>query len=84
MSRLDDAMSLNSYSLMSDICIHLKGCAKTTPLHTALPANPRYWLGTDPKATPVGLCATQSQVTLKKYHLDVGHRQIPRILIHGH
>lgn len=48
--------------LMSDILIHLKGCAKTVPLHTTLPANPRYWLGADSKATPVGLCTTQSQV----------------------
>lgn len=51
--------------LMSDILIHLKGCAKTVPLHTALPANPRYWLGADSKATPVGLYATQSQVTTR-------------------
>ena len=49
--------------LMSDILIHLKGCAKTVPLHTTLPANPRYWLGADSKATPVGLCTSQSQVT---------------------
>lgn len=48
--------------LISDILIHLKGCAKTVPLHTTLPANPRYWLGADSKATPVGLCTTQSQV----------------------
>lgn len=48
--------------LMSDVLIHLKGCAKTVPLHTTLPANPRYWLGADSKATPVGLCTTQSQV----------------------
>lgn len=48
--------------LMSDILIHLKGCAKTVPLHTTLPANPRYWLGADSKATPVGLCTTQPKV----------------------
>lgn len=48
--------------LTSDILVHLKGCAKTVPLHTTLPANPRYWLGADSKATPVGLCTSQSQV----------------------
>lgn len=48
--------------LMSDPLIHLKGCAKTAPLHTTLPANPRYWLDADSKATPVGLCSTRSQV----------------------
>lgn len=51
--------------LTSDILIHLKGCAKTVPLHTTLPANPRYWLGADSKTTPVGLCTTQSQVTAR-------------------
>lgn len=48
--------------LMSNILIHLKGCAKTVPLHSTLPANPRHWLGADSKATPVGLCTTRSQV----------------------
>lgn len=48
--------------LMSDPLIHLKGCAKTAPLHTTLPANPRHWLDADSKATPVGLCSTRSQV----------------------
>lgn len=48
--------------LMSNILIYLKGCAKTVPLHTTLPANPRHWLGADPKTTPVGLCTTRSQV----------------------
>lgn len=66
--------------LMSDLLIHLKGCAKTVPLHTALPANPRYWLGADPKATPVGLCTAQSQVTTRaRKKLKP---QMPLILIH--
>ena len=72
--------------LMSDILIHLKGCAKTVPLHTTLPANPRYWLGADSKATPVGLCATQSQVNNR--HSDekkLDHEpQMPLIPIHAY
>lgn len=70
--------------LMSDILIHLKGCAKTVPLHTTLPANPRYWLGADSKATPVGLCTTRSQVTNHKDHLKkIDHKpEMPLIPIH--
>lgn len=40
-----------------------KGCSKTVPLHTTLPANPRHRLGADSKTTPVGLCSSRSQVT---------------------
>lgn len=70
--------------LMSDILIHLKGCAKTVPLHTTLPANPRYWLGADSKATPVGLCTTRSQVTNHKDHVKkIDHKpEMPLIPIH--
>lgn len=68
---MDDAVSSScSNVLMSDVLIHLKGCAKTVPLHTTLPANPRYWLGADSKATPVGLCTTQSQVISHKSNRD--------------
>lgn len=70
--------------LMSDILIHLKGCAKTVPLHTTLPANPRYWLGADSKATPVGLCTTRSQVTNCKNNVKkIDHKpEMPLIPIH--
>lgn len=70
--------------LMSDILIHLKGCAKTVPLHTTLPANPRYWLGADSKATPVGLCTTRSQVTDYKNNVKkIDHKpEMPLIPIH--
>lgn len=73
--------------LMSDILIHLKGCAKTVPLHTTLPANPRYWLGADSKATPVGLCATQSQVINHKSNekkLTTSHKCHSFPFIHAH
>lgn len=50
-------------ALMSIVLIHLKDGAKTAPLHSALPANPRHWLGADSKAAHVGLCATRPQVT---------------------
>ena len=60
---------------MSDILIHLKGCAKTAPLHTTLPANPRHWLGADPKATPVGLYATRSQVMTNYYNTTRNQQQ---------
>lgn len=72
--------------LMSDILIHLKGCAKTVPLHTTLPANPRYWLGADSKAAPVGLCTTQSQVNLSRgqwQDTDL-KRWMPLIPLHMH
>lgn len=49
--------------LMSDLLIHLKDRAKTAPLHSALPANPRHWLGADSKAAHVGVCTGRSQVT---------------------
>lgn len=49
--------------LMSNILIHLKDHAKTAPLHSALPANPRHWLGADSKAAHVGMCTGRSQVT---------------------
>lgn len=70
--------------LMSDILIHLKGCAKTVPLHTTLPANPRYWLGADSKATPVGLCAARSKVIDREsYERKIDHEpQMPLIPIH--
>lgn len=58
-----DVLSPVCCVLMSNVLIHLKDGAKTAPLHTALPANPRHWLGADSKAAYVGLCATQSQVT---------------------
>lgn len=64
--------------LTSDILVHLKGCAKTVPLHTTLPANPRYWLGADSKATPVGLCTSQSQV------IKSNKRHRHRIATHCH
>lgn len=73
--------------LMSDILIHLKGCAKTVPLHTTLPANPRYWLGADSKATPVGLCTTQSQVIDRKSNekkLTTSHKCHSFPFIHAH
>lgn len=54
--------------LMSNILIHLKDRAKTAPLHSALPANPRHWLGADSKAAHVGLCTTRSQVTSSNIH----------------
>ena len=60
---------------MNDILIHLKGCAKTAPLHTTLPANPRHWLGADPKATPVGLYATRSQVMTNYYNTTRNQQQ---------
>lgn len=70
--------------LMSDILIHLKGCTKTVPLHTTLPANPRYWLGADSKATPVGLCAARSKVINRKSNEREPDRQpqLPLIPIH--
>lgn len=49
--------------LMSNVLIHLKDRAKTAPLHSALPANPRHWLGADSKAAHVGVCTGRSQVT---------------------
>lgn len=57
-----DVLSSVCCVLMSNVVIHLKDGAKTAPLHTALPANPRHWLGADSKAAHVGLCTTQSQV----------------------
>lgn len=68
--------------LMSDILIHLKGCAKTVPLHTTLPANPRHWLGADPKTTPVGLCTTRSQVIPNHRSQKAKQPGTPLILIH--
>lgn len=71
--------------LISDILIHLKGCAKTVPLHTTLPANPRYWLGADSKATPVGLCTTQSQViTRQEQESHTEHKCLSFSFIHAH
>lgn len=35
-----------------------KAHAKAAALHSALSANPRYWLGADTKATSVALCST--------------------------
>lgn len=49
--------------LTSNILIHLKDRAKTAPLHSALPANSRHWLGADSKAAHVGVCTGRSQVT---------------------
>lgn len=70
--------------LMGDILIHLKGCAKTVPLHTTLPANPRYWLGADSKATPLGLCTPQSQVNLSRGQWQEMHLKRWMLLIPLH
>lgn len=42
----------------------LKGYAKTVPLHSALSAHPRFWLGADTKATSVALYPARPKVML--------------------
>lgn len=56
-------MKLVCCVLMTNVVIRLKGRAKAAPLHSALPANPRHWLGADSKAAHVGLRTSPTQVT---------------------